>query len=59
MVEVRLRRASTSAQRGCEPQLEFSSRLDGEVLGILGPLFDDSEGTGALDALVLALDATG
>jgi hypothetical protein len=51
--------ASPSAPRGWKPQLEFSSPPGGDVLGFLGPLLDELEGTRALDAPVLALDATG
>ena len=52
-------RESRIAQRGRDPQVEFSSPPDQDIPVILGPLFDELEGTGWLDAPVLALDATG
>jgi hypothetical protein len=51
--------ASPSAPIGCEPRRVLSAPAAQEVLGFFGPLFDELEGTGALDAPVLALDATG
>ena len=51
--------ASTSANRRCTSPLGVSPTPIGEVLGFLGPLFDELEGNRALDALVLALEAAG
>jgi hypothetical protein len=51
--------ACPSADRGCEPHSGISPTPIGEVFGFLGPLFDELNGNRALDAPVLALEATG
>jgi hypothetical protein len=53
------RQACPNANRGAEPWSGASPTRLGEVVGFSGPLFDELNGNRALDAPVLAMEATG
>jgi hypothetical protein len=53
------RQACPNANGGGEPRSGASGTQLGEAVGFFGPLFDELNGNRALDAPVLAVEATG